>query len=86
MWHKSPTCMNWQLVCGDDTQVIGQSYHDVLAVEIGYDATRAVANKSSSLRVRRGRTRFLRIETRDHLRGYPRQAIPLTTQGRPQHV
>ncbi|KAH9384951.1 hypothetical protein HPB48_026982 [Haemaphysalis longicornis] len=25
----------WQLVCGDDTQVVGASYHDVLAIKLG---------------------------------------------------
>lgn len=36
----------WQLVRGDDTQVVGASYHDVLAIKLGHDALGAVANES----------------------------------------
>nr|WAK77608.1 MAG: RNA-dependent RNA polymerase [Totiviridae sp.] len=72
----------WQLVRGDDTQVTGVSYHDVLGIKIGYDAMGAVANESK-FTLRRGRTEFLRIETEDRLRGYPCRSIPLLTQRRP---
>lgn len=72
----------WQLVCGDDTQVTGPSYHDVLAIKISYDAMVAVANESK-FTLRQGRTEFLRIETEDQLRGYPCRTIPLLTQRRP---
>nr|WAK77681.1 MAG: RNA-dependent RNA polymerase [Totiviridae sp.] len=72
----------WQLVRGDDTQVTGESYHDVLAIKIGYDAMGAIANESK-FTLRQGRTEFLRIETGDRLRGYPCRTIPLLTQRRP---
>lgn len=72
----------WQLIRGDDTQVVGQSYHDVLGIKLGYDALRAVANESK-LTLCRGQTHFLRIETEDRLRGYPCRTIPLIRQRRP---
>lgn len=72
----------WQLVRGDDTQVVGASYHDVLGVKLGYDALGAIANESK-FTLRRGRTEFLRIETQDRLRGYPCRTIPLMVQRRP---
>lgn len=72
----------WQLVRGDDTQVVGKSYHDVLAVKIGYDVLGAVANESK-FTLRQGCTEFLRIETEDKLRGYPCRTVRLVTQRRP---
>nr|WAK77577.1 MAG: RNA-dependent RNA polymerase [Totiviridae sp.] len=72
----------WQLVRGDDTQVCGASYHDVLAIKLGYDALGAIANESK-FTLRRGRTEFLRVETEDRLRGYPCRTIPLLSQRRP---
>nr|WAK77465.1 MAG: RNA-dependent RNA polymerase [Totiviridae sp.] len=72
----------WQLVRGDDTQVVGRSYHDVLGVKLGYDALGAIANESK-FTLRRGRTEFLRVETEDRLRGYPCRTIPLIVQRRP---
>nr|WAK77674.1 MAG: RNA-dependent RNA polymerase [Totiviridae sp.] len=72
----------WQLVRGDDTQVTGASYHDVLGIKIGYDAMGAIANESK-FTLRKGRTEFLRIETEDRLRGYPCRTVPLLTQRRP---
>lgn len=36
----------WQLVRGDDTQVVGRSYHDVLGIKLGCDALGTVANES----------------------------------------
>nr|WAK77286.1 MAG: RNA-dependent RNA polymerase [Totiviridae sp.] len=75
-------CDVWQVVRGDDTQVVGQSYHDVLVIKVGYDALGAKANESK-FTLRRGRTEFLRVETEDRLRGYPCRSIPLVTQRRP---
>ncbi|KAL1468256.1 hypothetical protein MTO96_025564 [Rhipicephalus appendiculatus] len=36
----------WQIVRGDDTQVVSDHYLDVLAVKLGYDALGAEANES----------------------------------------
>nr|WAK77248.1 MAG: RNA-dependent RNA polymerase [Totiviridae sp.] len=82
MRHPDHPPQVWQLVRGDDTQVTGRSYHDVLAIKIGYDAMGAIANESK-FTLRQGRTEFLRIETEDRLRGYPCRTIPMMTQRRP---
>ncbi|KAL1481243.1 hypothetical protein MTO96_034575 [Rhipicephalus appendiculatus] len=36
----------WQIVQGDDTQVVSHHYLDVLAVKLGYDALGAEANEN----------------------------------------
>nr|WAK77292.1 MAG: RNA-dependent RNA polymerase [Totiviridae sp.] len=82
MRHPDNPPRVWQLVRGDDTQVTSPSFHDVLAIKIGYDAMGAIANESK-FTLRQGRTEFLRIETEDRLRGYPCRTIPMMTQRRP---
>lgn len=72
----------WQIVRGDDTQVISRSYFDVLAVKIGYDALGAEANESK-FTLRRGRTEFLRVETGNVARCYPCRTVPLVNQRKP---
>lgn len=72
----------WQIVRGDDTQVVSDHYLDVLAVKLGYDALGAEANESK-FTLRRGRTEFLRVETGDRARAYPCRTIPLLGQRKP---
>nr|WAK77387.1 MAG: RNA-dependent RNA polymerase [Totiviridae sp.] len=72
----------WQIVRGDDTQVVSDYYLDVLAVKIGYDALGAEANESK-FTLRRGRTEFLRVETGDRARCYPCRTLPLLGQRKP---
>lgn len=72
----------WQIVRGDDTQVVSDYYLDVLAVKVGYDALGAEANESK-FTLRRGRTEFLRVETSDRARAYPCRTIPLLEQRKP---
>nr|WAK77561.1 MAG: RNA-dependent RNA polymerase [Totiviridae sp.] len=72
----------WQIVRGDDTQVVSDHYLDVLAVKIGYDALGAEANESK-FTLRRGRTEFLRVETGDRARCYPCRTVPLLGQRKP---
>nr|WAK77737.1 MAG: RNA-dependent RNA polymerase [Totiviridae sp.] len=72
----------WQIVRGDDTQVVSDYYLDVLAVKLGYDALGAEANESK-FTLRRGRTEFLRVETGDRARAYPCRTIPLLGQRKP---
>lgn len=72
----------WQIVRGDDTQVVSRYYLDVLAVKIGYDALGAEANESK-FTLRRGRTEFLRVETGDVSRCYPCRTVPLVNQRKP---
>ncbi|KAH6925306.1 hypothetical protein HPB50_003397 [Hyalomma asiaticum] len=70
MSHSIANCLRgadreertWQIVRGDDTQVISEKYLDVLAIKIGYDALSAEGNESN-FTLRRGRTGFLRVET-----------------------
>lgn len=59
----------WQLVRGDDTEVVGQLYHDVLATKVAYDAMGVVANESKSTSFR--------------LWAHPCRTVPLIVQGRP---
>ncbi|KAL1472335.1 hypothetical protein MTO96_039411 [Rhipicephalus appendiculatus] len=54
----------WQIVRGDDTQVVSDHYLDVLAVKLGYDALGVEANESE-FTLCCGRTEFLRVETGD---------------------
>lgn len=72
----------WQIVRGDDTQVISSSYLDVLAVKLGYDVLGAEANESK-FTLRPGRTEFLRVEISDRARAYPCRTVPLLFQRRP---
>lgn len=72
----------WQLVRGDDTQVVSPHYLDVLGVKIGYDAMGAEANESK-FTLRRGRTEFLRVETGHFSMCYPCRTIPLVNQRKP---
>lgn len=72
----------WQIVRGDDTQVISPNYLDVLAVKIGYDVLGAEANESK-FTLRRGRTEFLRVEIEDRARCYPCRTVPLVGQSKP---
>ncbi|KAH6935975.1 hypothetical protein HPB50_011963 [Hyalomma asiaticum] len=72
----------WQIVRGDDTQVVSESFLDVLAIKIGYDALGAEANESK-FTLRRGRTEFLRVETSDVARCYPCRTVPLVNQRKP---
>nr|WAK77278.1 MAG: RNA-dependent RNA polymerase [Totiviridae sp.] len=72
----------WQIVRGDDTQVVSDHYLDVLAVKLGYDALGAEANESK-FTLRRGRTEFLRVETGDRSRAYPCRTVPLLEQRKP---
>nr|WAK77658.1 MAG: RNA-dependent RNA polymerase [Totiviridae sp.] len=72
----------WQIVRGDDTQVVSDSYLDVLAVKLGYDLLGAEANESK-FTLRPGRTEFLRVETSDRARAYPCRTVPLLFQRRP---
>nr|UUT42649.1 MAG: RNA-dependent RNA polymerase [Totiviridae sp.] len=72
----------WQIVRGDDTQVVSDHYLDVLAVKLGYDALGAEANESK-FTLRQGRTEFLRVETGDRARAYPCRTIPLLGQRKP---
>lgn len=59
---------------GDDTQVISNSYLNILAVKLGYDVFGAEVNESK-FTLRPGRTEFLHVETSD--RAYPCRTIPL---------
>ncbi|KAH6948584.1 hypothetical protein HPB50_025180 [Hyalomma asiaticum] len=72
----------WQIVRGDDIQVISRRYLDVLAVKIGYDALGAEANESK-FTLRRGRTEFLRVEMSDVACCYPCRTVPLVNQRKP---
>ncbi|KAH7965387.1 hypothetical protein HPB49_007037 [Dermacentor silvarum] len=72
----------WQIVRGDDTQVVSDSYLDVLVVKLGYDVLGAEAN-DSKFTLRPGRTKFLRVKTSDRTRAYPCRTIPLLFQRRP---
>nr|UYL95644.1 MAG: RNA-dependent RNA polymerase [Kashgar Totiv tick virus 1] len=74
--------LTWQIVRGDDTQVVSEKYLDVLAVKIGYDALGAEANESK-FTLRQGRTEFLRVETGAVSRCYPCRTVPLINQQKP---
>ncbi|KAH7933712.1 hypothetical protein HPB49_015983 [Dermacentor silvarum] len=54
----------WQIVRGDDTQVVPDSYVDVLGVKVGHDVLGAEVNEIK-FTLRPGRTEFLRVETSD---------------------
>lgn len=77
-----PKVTTWQIVRGDDTQVVSERFLDVLSIKIGYDALGAEANESK-FTLRRGRTEFLRVETGQVARCYPCRTVPLVNQRKP---
>lgn len=71
----------WQIVRGDDTQVVSDSYLDVLSVKLGYDVLGAQANESK-FTLRLSHIEFLCIETSYRARAYPCRTILLLNQRR----